>query len=300
MPQGTVIFLNGPSSSGKTTLARSLQDKLPELYYHIAGDTFSQMAPRAHRDADFWAVTHTSMSAMHHTIALFSDLGLGVIVDHVILDTPDERPWLLECVQLFHTYPVLFVCVECPIEELERRERQRGDRRLGQARAQVAHLHGHGIYDLTVNTYAHTVDQCADMIVAALRAPATWSAFWRLADAVAYAGPASASSPGCSRARSRQHAATLTPPALRNSVIRMPTQPAASPTVRAPTGFMPVSTKRVLPVIRPSWWSGAIVCSTLALVLLPIINGPWMRTPDATLSSLIPTACITCSPRSFM
>ena len=177
MARGNVIFLNGPSSSGKTTLTQALQDRLPELYYHIASDTFSRMASRAHRTADFWAVTTKSMSAMHHTIALFSDLELGVIVDHVILDTPEGRALLLECVQLLHSYPVLFVGVECPLEELERRERQRGDRRSGQARYQFTHTFGHSVYDLTVDTYQHPTDHCADMILAALGAPESWRAF---------------------------------------------------------------------------------------------------------------------------
>ncbi len=178
--KGTIIFLNGPSSSGKTTLAMVLQDRLSPLYYHIASDTFNRMAPRAHRDAAFWAVTNKSMLAMRHTIALFSNLELGVIVDHVILDTPEGRAWLLECVQLLHTHPVLFVGVDCPIEELERRERQRGDRRLGQARAQVVQSFRQGMYDLTVDTHQHSPEQCADMIIAALGKPEAWSAFHTL------------------------------------------------------------------------------------------------------------------------
>jgi chloramphenicol 3-O phosphotransferase len=85
--KGSIIFLNGTSSSGKTSLARLLQAKLARPAYHLSQDIFAQMASQAHRAADFWAVTNTTILAMHHTIALFSDLGLDVIVDHVILDT---------------------------------------------------------------------------------------------------------------------------------------------------------------------------------------------------------------------
>lgn len=135
MAKGVIIFLNGASSSGKTSLAHLLQAQLARPAYHLSQDLFTQMASKTHRMADFWAVTNTTISAMHHTIALFSDLGLDVIVDHVLLDTPHGQISLRECVQLLHAHPVLFVRVECPLEELERREQQRCDRRVGQARS---------------------------------------------------------------------------------------------------------------------------------------------------------------------
>ena len=177
MAKGTIIFLNGVSSSGNTTLTHVLQTKLHRPFYHIAHDTFNQMASKSHRSVNFWGVTNTAISAMHHTIALFSNLGLDVIVDHVILDIPEEQTWLRECIQLLHSHPVLFVRLECPIEELERRERQRGDRNEGQAQAQIDRIHGHGIYDLTVDTYQQTTDDCAEMIIAAMKQPNDFSAF---------------------------------------------------------------------------------------------------------------------------
>jgi chloramphenicol 3-O phosphotransferase len=35
-----IIFLNGTSSSGKTTIARELLDVLDELYFHVPVDAF--------------------------------------------------------------------------------------------------------------------------------------------------------------------------------------------------------------------------------------------------------------------
>lgn len=69
---------------------------------------------------------------MHKSIKTFSDEGLNVIVDHVILDIPEEKGWLEECVKILWNYPVVFVRVNCPLHKLERRERARGDRDLGQ------------------------------------------------------------------------------------------------------------------------------------------------------------------------
>ena len=180
MSKGTIIFLNGTSSSGKTTLTRALQATLARPFYHLAHDLFSHLVSPTHRQADYWALLNQSMSAMHHTIALFSDLGLDVIVDHCLLDMPQEQTWLPECVHLLHTYPVLFVRVKCSLAELERREHARGDRQPGQARAQINQIHGHQVYDLTVDTEQSTPEECAARICAALHYPERWIAFHTL------------------------------------------------------------------------------------------------------------------------
>jgi chloramphenicol 3-O phosphotransferase len=70
--------------------------------------------------------------------------------------------------------------VECPLEELEHRERQRADRTPGQAKWQYEHIHGHGIYDLTVNTFDMTPEACAEAILAMLARPEEWRAFHKL------------------------------------------------------------------------------------------------------------------------
>ncbi|MCB0092442.1 MAG: hypothetical protein KDE54_31355, partial [Caldilineaceae bacterium] len=40
-----VIYLNGPSSAGKTSLARALQSLLPGYYLHIGIDMLIEMMP---------------------------------------------------------------------------------------------------------------------------------------------------------------------------------------------------------------------------------------------------------------
>lgn len=59
-----------------------------------------------------------------------SDSGVNVIIDDVMLSRFHR---LEECVSRFKGYPVLLVRVDCAIEELRRRERERGDRQIGQA-----------------------------------------------------------------------------------------------------------------------------------------------------------------------
>jgi len=45
MTQGTIIFLNGTSSSGKTSIARALQKSLDEPYLYLSVDSFLDMLP---------------------------------------------------------------------------------------------------------------------------------------------------------------------------------------------------------------------------------------------------------------
>jgi chloramphenicol 3-O phosphotransferase len=184
MSKGIVILLNGVSSAGKTTLAHVLQDKLEQPYYYLAQDLFCQLLSRRHRNQDFWGRTTQSVSALHHTIASFSALGLNVIVDHILLDTPHTRGWLPECVRLLQTHRVFFVQVWCPLEELERREAARGDRRIGQARQQFNQRYDNLPYDLTVDTATNSPEACADEIITALTKPDSCRAFYLLAQAL--------------------------------------------------------------------------------------------------------------------
>ena len=49
MSFGTIIFLNGTSSAGKTTLAHGLQEQLTEPYMHVALDQFRDGLPDQYR-----------------------------------------------------------------------------------------------------------------------------------------------------------------------------------------------------------------------------------------------------------
>ncbi len=45
MAHGTVVLLNGTSSSGKTSIARALQDIIDEPYLHTGIDEYSPHIP---------------------------------------------------------------------------------------------------------------------------------------------------------------------------------------------------------------------------------------------------------------
>jgi chloramphenicol 3-O phosphotransferase len=180
---GRIIFLNGTSSSGKSTLARALQTRLPEPHMHVAIDAFFSMYPEriwnATRQEDqdaFLRLVPTVVSGVQRAAAALAEAGNHVILDHVL----EDPAWLRECIERWDGLDVLFVGVRCPLPELERREALRSDRAPGLAAYQFDRVHAHGMYDVEVDTSVLGVDACVATIVAALARGGAPRAFSRL------------------------------------------------------------------------------------------------------------------------
>lgn len=177
---GTIIFLNGTSSSGKSSIARSLQKVLPVPFLHVEVDAFLKMVPEefwktADQDAQ-WQFVATLASGFHRALAALSCAGCSLIVDHVLL----EPAWLGECLDILPSDQVLFVGVHCSLDELEGRERKREDRGAGSARGQFDRVHAARVYDVEVDTEALRPDECAGKIIACLENPPSPRAFARI------------------------------------------------------------------------------------------------------------------------
>jgi chloramphenicol 3-O phosphotransferase len=139
--------------------------RLSEPFYLLANDTFCDMSPEKYWDINPIETSLKALSGMHHTIRIFSDIGINAIVDHVLLKADKTME---ECVELLHDYPVLFVHVICPISELRRREKERGNRDIGQGESQLLELNPQDTYDITVDTFNNTKEECADKIISLL------------------------------------------------------------------------------------------------------------------------------------
>ena len=194
-----LILVNGPSSSGKSTLCRALQSAI-EAPYLVAGfdDFIFMSAPRYYRGADtavqsetdrltalgvemvrtspagaplsvtarFGPVFRTIIDAMAPAVRALIDNGNAVIFDHVLHDEAMYESFRKASAGL----DVFTVGVTCPIEVLEERETSRGDRVLGRARGLVDVVHSFCSYDVTVDTGATTPEACVAEILDALAA----------------------------------------------------------------------------------------------------------------------------------
>jgi chloramphenicol 3-O phosphotransferase len=100
-----------------------------------------------------------------------------VIVDDVL---EKEPPWAESLLTLFEGLDVIFVGVHCPLEELEKREQERGDRKQGMARLQFDQVHAQALYDIEVDTSKLSPQECATRIVDCMGGQQHPSAFERL------------------------------------------------------------------------------------------------------------------------
>ena len=143
MKFGTIIILNGASSSGKSSLLKELQNTLPEPYLNAGLDKFLWMLPSRFLDRPLWDdvlgkadhagdMGHKLIYAMHRAMLSLAENGFNLLADHVMVE-PD---WVQDCADLFADQHAYLIGIHCPLEVLEQREKERRDRTLGQARLQ--------------------------------------------------------------------------------------------------------------------------------------------------------------------
>lgn len=187
MTIGTIIFINGTSSSGKTSIVKALQAQMETPYLDAGLDRFLWMLPSRYLDRPLWddvlglaseagQTGHTLVRGMHRAIEILARSGNNVVADHVLV----EPEWTADCADLFWELPAYLVGVRCPLAILEERERARRDRTLGQAKAQYPLVHAHDIYDLEVDTSVLSPQECAAAIIERVTTGGPPTAFYQL------------------------------------------------------------------------------------------------------------------------
>ncbi|WP_166028315.1 chloramphenicol phosphotransferase CPT family protein [Streptomyces chilikensis] len=178
MASGRIIFLNGTSSSGKSSIARELLDILEDgVFFHLAVDSFNAMrSKRELGTQELDAALRRTRMGFHRSIAAMAAVGNDIVVDHVL-----SEPWrLLDCLRVLPPEDVLFVGVHCSLDELTRRELARGDRPSGLAAYQYDLVHAHGDYDVECDTSTASPRECAQLIKEFLPYRSSPTAFTRL------------------------------------------------------------------------------------------------------------------------
>lgn len=185
LDKGKIIFLNGVASAGKTTLAKTLQSRLTEPYYWLNVDvfiTFSAENPMEHNPMTYFQEGKDPISLYPHVLKLFSDLGVNVIADAAFTKGQGRNLFLAletleKSIEMLHEYPIMYVHVTCPIEEMNRREKERGHRNIEQSDHLPTEINPYDIYDITVDTFQNTKEECADKIIELLEEPEKHTAF---------------------------------------------------------------------------------------------------------------------------
>lgn len=150
---GQVIIINGPSSSGKTTLAFALQKQFDIPFLRFSFDLFldNKALPvdRIRSGAFSWeAMKPSVIHGIHQCVSALAMAGNNVIFDHII----ETQSSLNHLIQSVSGLDVFVVGLHCSLPELERREIQRGNRRPGEARMDLETVHEITSYDLELNS----------------------------------------------------------------------------------------------------------------------------------------------------
>ena len=171
-------------------LACSLQQKLHEPFLHWSFDHLreSHALPMARiRNGELdWALMRPAIfDGFHRSLPAFAKAGNNLIVDHII----EQEQWMADLLRLLAPFDVFFVGVHCPLPELERRERHRGDRRVAEARTDFHSVHRFTEYDFDVDATQPT-DGNVERLITAWQSRCQPTAFERMAAAEGWRGRA--------------------------------------------------------------------------------------------------------------
>lgn len=166
MEHNQVIFLNGASSSGKSSLAQALQHSLEKPYLHISEDMFfASLAVREYAQSEYFRYGSRLYNGFTQCIR-----ALVACENRVIVDTVAWSPGSLAgFVNALWDVNVFAVGVHCPLSLLEERERQRNDRSAGLARQQFEVVDRDALYDFEIDTSKAESKTCAELVVNAMK-----------------------------------------------------------------------------------------------------------------------------------
>lgn len=168
-----IIYINGPSSSGKTTLAKALQQAFDQPFVHVGLDRVIGMMPEKVNNwegesAPLGFSWKHSLDETGHPIQeiqtgpfaikmvqtfmaivlTMAKMGHYVIIDDVSLGKGQVDLWK----EALRGYNVLWIGINAPLKVLEAREKARSNRINGSARAQYFQVHNDVAYDLEFDT----------------------------------------------------------------------------------------------------------------------------------------------------
>lgn len=173
-----IIFINGPSSVGKTTLAHAMQEEFDDFFLHIGIDRMIGMMPdkvnnwiggpaplgfswKKSIDLTGYPMHEIQMGpfakmisqTLKEIVVTMAKAGHFIIIDEVAFGKTDIDEWR----QKLKDYCVLWIGIQAELSTIESREKERGDRILGSARAQYFKVHQHVMYDLEFDTSQHSI-----------------------------------------------------------------------------------------------------------------------------------------------
>ena len=163
--KGRIIFLNGVTSSGKTSIVEALQERDDVFFYVVANDLFQEMVGDKFLREDYWKYLSEVIIMMYHTAKLYSDMGKNVLIDGILVERDEIKPHYQQLMEILKENPLDIVEVYCPLDICRERNIARGDRYETQSEEQHELMAQNIEYSMRVDTSVHGPEECAEMIV---------------------------------------------------------------------------------------------------------------------------------------
>lgn len=164
MEKGKIIYLNGVTSTGKTSIVEALQARDDYFFYVVANDLFEEMVGDKYLQQNYWKYLSEVIILMYHTAKLFSDMGKNVIIDGMLVERDELKPHYGQVMEIFKDNPLDIVEVYCPLEICRERNIIRGNRYEMQSHDQYHYMAKNVQHSLRVDTSVHSSTECADII----------------------------------------------------------------------------------------------------------------------------------------
>lgn len=175
-----IIFLNGSSSSGKSSIAKAIGHESPELWLSFGVDTFIDMIPFGRQEpylkfilgqndhgptcyAESGSEAGKLFSVMPQFAEMLADRGNNLIIDEVLFDEEALKAYA----QQLKAHTVYYIGVFCDLAVMQEREILRRDRCIGLSNDQIDRVH-QGVlnsYDFKVDTTAISPFEAALLIL---------------------------------------------------------------------------------------------------------------------------------------
>ncbi len=165
MEKGRIIFLNGVTSAGKTSIVESLQNQEEIFFYVVANDLFQEMVGDNYLRKNYWKYLSEVIIMMYHTAKLYSDMGKNVLIDGILVEREEIRPHYHQLLEILKDNPLDIVEVYCPLDICRQRNIIRGDRYETQSQEQYALMAENIKYSARVDTSIYSSKECAEKII---------------------------------------------------------------------------------------------------------------------------------------
>lgn len=165
MEKGRIIFLNGVTSAGKTSIVEALQSREDIFFYVVANDLFQEMVGENYLRRNYWKYLSEVIIMMYHTAKLYSDMGKNVLIDGILVERKELRPHYRQLLEILRDNPLDIVEIYCPLDICRQRNIIRGDRYETQSQEQYDLMAENIKYSARVDTSIYGSDECAEKII---------------------------------------------------------------------------------------------------------------------------------------